>query len=67
MSRKRELIEQMLEAQRKFIAHEHQSDFQVADYYVPPESHPLHGYRDSYRDMAMEVVELAHEEKGSTR
>ncbi|GAB4355621.1 MAG: hypothetical protein Kow006_22140 [Gammaproteobacteria bacterium] len=65
MSEKQELIREMLELQRKFIAYEHEKGLDPRDYYLPDESHPLHGYRQRYRDLAMKVVEMAHQEKGS--
>ena len=67
MSEKQELIRQMLEMQRKFMAYEHEHGLDPADYYVPGEHHELHAYRQQYHDMAMKVLELAHQEKGSKR
>lgn len=65
MSEKQELIREMLELQRKFIAYEHEQGFDPQDYYIPDSDHPLHNYRQRYRDLAMRVVELAHQEKQS--
>lgn len=65
MSEKQELIQEMLELQRKFIAYEHQNGLEPKDYYLPDEAHPLHAYRQRYRDLAMKVVAMAHAEKGS--
>lgn len=65
MSEKQELIRQMLELQRKFIEYEHAQGLDPRDYYLPAEDHPLHEYRRKYRDLAMKLVDLAHEEKGS--
>jgi len=67
MSEKRKLIEQMLEMQRKFIDYEQTHGVSPADYWMGPENHPLHNYRDSYAEMATKVVDIAHGEKGSRR
>lgn len=67
MGEKQELIQQMLEMQRKFVAYEHDHGLDPADYYLPDEHHELHDYRQQFRDLAMKVVELAHQEKGSKR
>lgn len=67
MSSKREKIEKMLEMQKKFIEYEHQNGLDPKDYYAPESDHPLYGFRDEYRDTAMEVVEMAHSEAGSHR
>ncbi|WP_018232013.1 hypothetical protein [Thioalkalivibrio thiocyanodenitrificans] len=67
MSKKQELIKQMLEMQKKFIEYEHANGVEPEEYYLAPEGHPLHAYRQKYRDIAMELVDIAHEEKGSRR
>ncbi|MGA7801325.1 MAG: hypothetical protein WCC36_10990 [Gammaproteobacteria bacterium] len=65
MSEKQELIKQMLEMQKQFVEYEHANGLDPADYYAPSADHTLNGFRQKYRDLAMKVVELAHEEKGS--
>lgn len=65
MSEKAEMIKKMLEMQKKFIAYEQQNGVDPKDYYAPDSGHELDGYRQEYRDMAMQVVKMAHEEKGS--
>lgn len=65
MSNKREMIEKMLEMQRQFMAYEHEHGVAPEEYMMAPEGHPLHGYRQAYRDLAMSVVDAAHSEKGS--
>jgi hypothetical protein len=67
MGEKHDLIKQMLEMQKKFIDYEHQHGVEMEDYFVPEEGHPLYGYRQQYRDIAMKLVDLAHAEKGSHR
>jgi hypothetical protein len=39
----------------------------MEDYFVGEEGHPLYHYRQEYRDLAMKLVDTAHEEKGSHR
>jgi hypothetical protein len=63
---KNALIQQMLEMQRKFIDFEHQNGISGKDYYYSQEG-LLKDYRQEYRDMAMKVVDLAHQIVGSTR
>jgi hypothetical protein len=63
---KKDLIEQMLEMQRQFIEYEHANGITGKDYWAS-EDGLLADYREKYRDMAMRVVELAHEIVGSRR
>jgi len=67
MNEKQELIRKMLKMQKDFIAKEHQGGIDPKDYFAPESGHPLSGYRESYADIATQVVDLAHEEKGSKR
>ena len=67
MSKKQELIRKMLKMQKDFIAQEQQGGVDPKDYFVPGSDHPLLGFRESYDDIATQVVDLAHEEKGSKR
>ncbi len=63
---KNALIQQMLEMQRKFVDFEHQNGISGKDYYYSQEG-LLKNYRQEYRDMAMKVVDLAHQIVGSSR
>jgi hypothetical protein len=65
MSEKQDLIKQLMEMQKKFQDYEHENGVDPSDYYNAPEGHPLHTYSQRYRDIAMKVLELAHEDKGS--
>ena len=67
MSEKQELINKMMEMQKKFIDYEHKNGVSMEDYFVGEEGHPLHHYRQQYMEMAMKLVDLAHAEKGSLR
>lgn len=65
MSSKTDKIKEMLEMQKKFMELERESGVSMEEYYMPESGSLLEGYRDKFRDLAMEVVELAHKEKGS--
>ncbi len=67
MSKKDDLIKQMLEMQKEFIAFEQKNGVDMKDYYVPEEGHPLYQYREKYSALADEVNALAHADKGSKR
>lgn len=67
MSDKQELINKLLEMQRKFIEYEHQNGVDPKDYYSPEGGHPLSGFRQEYAELATKLVDMAHEEKGSHR
>ena len=67
MSDKAAKIKEMLEMQKKFIAYEHANGVDPKDYFKPDADHELAGYRQKYRDLAMEVVDMAHKEAGSER
>ena len=65
MSTKQEKIEELLEMQRRFIALDREKGVGMDEYFLPDEDSQLGNYRQDYMDCAMEVVKLAHEEKGS--
>ncbi|MGM0553997.1 MAG: hypothetical protein ACQETK_09425 [Pseudomonadota bacterium] len=67
MSNKQEQIKKLLEMQKKFIEYEHAHGVTPEEYYLADEGHPLHNYRQQFRDVAMELVDTAHAEKGSHR
>ena len=67
MSDKQEKIRQLLEMQRRFIELDHEHGVDMQEYFTPEDSSLLKGFRESYRDTAMEIVDIAHEEKGSKR
>jgi len=64
---KQDKIKKMLEMQKQFIAYERENGVEAEDYFVGQEGHPLHNYRQEYMKLAMEVVDMAHAEKGSRR
>ena len=63
---KKELINKMLEMQKKFIDLEHEKGISGKDYYASKEG-LLASYRQEYMDMANRVVDLAHQIVGSSR
>jgi hypothetical protein len=67
MSDKQEMIKKMIKMQKKFIAYEHENGVTQEEYFNPGDDHPLGDYRHEYNDMAVKLVDMAHEEKGSHR
>jgi len=67
MSTKQEKIQKMLDMQKKFIANEHANGFDAKDYYTPESGSVLDGYIDTYNDIAVDVMNDAHGERGSER
>ena len=67
MSEKQEIIEQMMELQRKFIALEQNGQFSAEQYYDNEGDTELAIYKRSYDELATKLVDMAHEEKGSHR
>lgn len=67
MSDKAAMIQELIAMQKKFIAYEQENGVNFKDYFTPETGHELDGYRQKYMDMAMELVDIAHEEKGSHR
>ena len=66
MKEKNELIQKMLEMQRQFVDFEHKNGISGKDYYYSQDG-LLKDYRDEYRNMAMRVVDIAHQIVGSAR
>lgn len=67
MGDKQELISKMLAMQKKFIAYEQENGVEMEDYFVGEEGHPLYRFRQEYMDLANQLVDMAHAEKGSHR
>jgi len=65
MSDKLAKIQKLIEMQKKFIAKEQESGVTMKEYYTPDEGSVLDGYRQEFRDLSMELVDMAHAEKGS--
>jgi len=67
MSTKQDLIKEMIAMQHKFSAYEREHGVSMKEYFMPEDDDELAGYRKKYNDMAMKLVDIAHEEKGSVR
>ncbi len=67
MSTKQEKIQELIAMQKKFIAYEHEHGLDPQDYYAPESGHELDGYKEKYQDMALDVMQTAHDEVGSER
>jgi len=67
MSEKQEIIKQMLEMQRKFIELEQKGEFSIEEYYDTEGESELASYKRAYDELAIKLVDMAHEDKGSRR
>ena len=67
MSTKQEKIQKMLDMQKKFIENERANGFDAKEYYTPESGSVLDGYIDTYNDIAVDVMNDAHQERGSKR
>jgi len=67
MSDKQEIIKKMLEMQHRFIEMERNGEFTAEEYYDSDGESELARYKRTYDELATQVVDLAHEEKGSHR
>jgi hypothetical protein len=67
MSDKQEMIKELLAMQKKFIDYEHEHGVSMEEYFVPSDDSPIKGFRQNYMDLAMKIVDVAHEDKGSQR
>ena len=67
MSKKQEIIKQMLEMQRKFIELEQKGEFSAEEYYDADGETELSKFKRTYDELATQLVDLAHAEKGSRR
>ena len=65
MSDKAAKIQELIAMQKKFIAIEQKSGVSFKDYFMPEAGSELEGYRQDYIKKAMELVDVAHAEKGS--
>ena len=67
MSAKQKMIQKMIQMQKQFIARERESGVAQEDYFVPQSGDILDGYRETFDELATQLVDLAHGEKGSHR
>ena len=64
---KRKLIDRMLKMQKEFMEREHKKDIAPVDYWTSSDAHPMHEYKEKYDELATQLVDLAHKERGSKR
>ena len=67
MTDKKAKIAELIAMQKKFIAYEQENGIDMKDYFAPKSGHMLDGYKETYIEKAMELVDMAHAEKGSHR
>lgn len=67
MSSKTDKIKELMEMQKKFMDKERESGVSQEEYYTPEAGSLLDGFRQKFNDLAMEIVDMAHEEVGSKR
>ena len=67
MADKKALIAELIAMQNKFIEYEREHGIDMKDYYSPEPGHPLDGFKETCLEKAMELVDIAHKEKGSHR
>jgi chromosome segregation ATPase len=65
MKEKNELVQKMLEMQKKFAELEHTQGIEPKAYYAPDPATYLNEYRREYQALATRVNKLAHEINGS--
>ena len=63
MSNKQAIIKEMLEMQHKFMAQEKANGVTMEEYYTGE----LVDYRKKYMELANQVIDMAHADKGSHR
>jgi|TARA_B100000586_G_scaffold242576_1_gene196511 hypothetical protein len=62
---KQDKIKKLLEMQKKFIALDREQGVEASEYFAPDDDSTISGFKEEYRDLAMDIVDLAHKEKGS--
>jgi hypothetical protein len=67
MSEKQKIIQQMLEMQKKFIEIEQSGNFNLEHYYDNEGESELARLKKEYDELATQLIDMAHEEKGSHR
>ena len=53
--------------QKKFIALDRAQGVEASEYFAPDDDSEISGFREEYRDLAMDIVDIAHKEKGSKK
>jgi soluble cytochrome b562 len=65
MKTKHEIMSRMLELQKQFIEKEHQDGIDTKEYFNPTNDPFMKQYREEYDELARQLVQIAHAEKGS--
>mgnify|MGYP003321551201 FL=1 len=60
MSEKQKIIEKMIQMQKQFIARERNSGVKQEEYFVPQTGDILDGYRETFDELAAQVLSLIH-------
>lgn len=66
MSTKAELIKELIDMQTKFIKFENENGMHPDDYYNPGAGHELETFKNDFMEKAVQVLDMAHEEKDSS-
>lgn len=64
---KQRIIAEMLKMQRKFMEQEKSGEIDSQNYWSDEETHTAKAYKEKYDQLASKLLDLAHEEKGSSR
>ena len=64
---KQDKIKKLLEMQKKFIALDREQGVEASEYFAPSDDSEISGFKEEYSDLAMDIVDLAHKEKGSKK
>jgi len=65
MPDKKAMIAELIAMQKKFIEYDREHGVEMKDYFAPEPGHFLEGFKESFNEKAMKLVEVAHKEKGS--
>lgn len=67
MADRKAMIKELIEMQNKFIEEEHKNGFNAKSYFTPEAGSVYDGFRETFRDKSMALVDAAHADKGSKR
>ena len=64
---KKEKIRSLIEMQKRFIEEDRKGKLTMKNYFIPDKNSPLENYAKQQKEIAMEIVDEAHDEVGSHR
>ena len=67
MADKSAMIAELIAMQKKYQDYENINWVDPKEFFVPEEGQELYGYREKYNELALQLLEVAHAEKGSVR